>query len=70
MKLSNILTPKEVAKRFSIKEETVLGWRNQGMPCIKIGKSLFIREASLLKWIEKLEKEQNVQDASGRDLSP
>jgi len=70
MKLTTILTPKEVAKRFNITEQTVLGWRDQGLPCIKIGKSLFIREASLVKWIEKLEKEQNAQDASGQDFSP
>lgn len=68
MKLNNILTPKEVAKRFNITEQTVLGWRSQGMPCIKIGKFMVIREASLLKWIKKLEKDQNAHNAPGRDF--
>ena len=40
----------EVAKKLGIATETFLGWRDLGMPYVKIGKSLFILEDSFLRW--------------------
>lgn len=63
MKLNKLLTTGEIAKRFGIAEQTVNAWRNQGMPCVKLGKIILIRETSFLKWIGELEKKQNPENA-------
>ncbi len=65
MKIDSILTPKGLAKRLGITEQTLLSWRTSGMPVIKIGKILFISEESFMKWIKK---QENVQDASGQEF--
>lgn len=53
----------EMAKKLGISEETFLSWRGLGMPWVKIGKSVFILEDSLLKWAKDHEKRQNAEDA-------
>lgn len=68
MKLKGILNPDEVAEIFGVNVETVLGWRDIGMPSIKLGKMILISEAGLLKWLRSLEKVQNPQNASGQDF--
>jgi hypothetical protein len=68
MKLRGILKPEEVAEMFDVNVETVLGWRDIGMPWIKLGKMILISEAGLLRWLKGLEKAQNAQDAPGQDF--
>jgi hypothetical protein len=68
MKLKGILRPDEIAEMFGVRVETVLGWRDLGMPSIKLGKMVLISEAGLLKWLRGLEKAQNAQNASGDDF--
>ena len=74
MKLNDILRPEMVAERFGVNVETVLGWRDLGMPWIRLGKMVLISESSLLRWFKTLEKTltpekaQNAQDAPGPDF--
>lgn len=68
MKLKGILKPEEVAEIFDVNVETVLGWRDLGMPSIKLGKMVLISEAGLLKWLRGLEKTQNAQNAPEQEF--
>jgi hypothetical protein len=65
MKIDSILTPKGLAKKLGITEQTLLSWRSSGMPVIKKGKNLFLLQESFMKWFKS---QENVQDASGQDL--
>jgi hypothetical protein len=68
MKLKGMFRPEEVAEIFDVNIDTVLGWRDIGMPSIKLGKMILISEAGLLKWLRGLEKTQNAQNAPGQDF--
>ncbi len=48
----------DLAKRLGIEKETLLSWRDLGMPWVKIGKSVFIFEDSFTEW------------AKGREIKP
>jgi hypothetical protein len=58
----------EMAKRLGIATETFLAWRDAGMPWIKIGRSIYILEDSLIKWARNRET-RNAQDAPGQEFS-
>jgi hypothetical protein len=64
MKFNNILTPKTLAEKLGITEQTLLSWRSDGLPIIRRGKFLFIFEDSFFKWFKSLEE---AQDAPGRE---
>jgi excisionase family DNA binding protein len=68
MKLKGILKPEEVAEIFGVKVETVLEWREKGLPWINLGKMVLISETGLYRWLKSLEKTKNAQDASGQDF--
>lgn len=68
MKLKGILNPEEVAEIFGVKVDTVLEWRDKGMPYIKLGNMILISEGGLLKWLKSLEKTKYAQDAPGQDF--
>ena len=68
MKLNDILRPEMIAEKFGVNEETVLGWRDLGMPWIRLGKMVLISETSFLRWLKSLEKAKNTQDAPGQDF--
>lgn len=55
MNIKNVLTIKQVATRFGVTEETINSWREAGMPVIKIGKSIFVLESSLVSWMKGIE---------------
>jgi len=55
MGLRNIFTPDELAKKMGVSVETVLSWRESGMPSAKVGKSIFVLEKSLIEWLKSLE---------------
>jgi len=65
MKLKQV---EEIAKKLDVSVETVLGWRDLGMPWVKIGKMVFILEDSFHRWAKQLEKAKNVQDAPEQDF--
>ena len=58
----------EVAKKLGITTETLLGWRDLGMPIVKIGKSIFILEDCFLRWVRDFSNRQNAQNAPGQDF--
>lgn len=66
--MKDVLTPAELAKKMGVSEETVMSWRDLGMPWVKVGKSIYILERSFLSWMKRLEKTKNAQDAPGRDF--
>ena len=68
MKLNDILKPETIAEKFGVNEETVLSWRDLGMPWIRLGKMILISETSFLRWLKGLEKTKNAQDAPGQDF--
>jgi hypothetical protein len=55
MSLKGVLTPDQLAKKIGVSIEMVLSWRDQGMPSVKIGKSIFVLEKSLVEWLKTLE---------------
>lgn len=58
----------DMAKKLGIEKETLLSWRELGMPWVKIGKSIFILEDSFLNWARDHEIRQNAQDAPGQEF--
>ena len=58
----------DMAKKLGIEKETLLAWRELGMPWVKIGKSIFILEDSFLSWARDHEIRQNAQDAPGQEF--
>jgi len=68
MKLKDALRPAEVAEKLGLTEDTILGWREMGMPWVKIGKQVFILESSFMKWIQSRETRTNAQDAPGQEF--
>lgn len=68
MKLKGILRPSEVAEMFEVSEETVLEWREIGMPWIKLGKMILISESGFLRWLKSIEKAKKLQDAPRQEF--
>ena len=60
--LKQLLKPEDLAKKLGITTETLLSWREKGMPWVKAGKSVFILEGPFMKWIEK-----NIQEGEARE---
>jgi hypothetical protein len=56
----------DMAKKLGIEKETLLGWRDMGMPWVKIGKSIFIFEDSFMEWARDHEIKTNSKD-EGKD---
>lgn len=65
MKLKRI---EEMAKKLGIEKETLLGWRELGMPWVRIGKLIYIFEDSLIQWARDHEINPNRQDAPEQDF--
>lgn len=59
-----IITPKALAKKLGITEQTLLGWRSSGLPTVRIGKITLIFEESFEKWLKSRE---NAQNAPGQE---
>lgn len=57
-----------VAKKLGISTDTFLAWREDGMPWVKIGKSIYILEDSFIAWARSLEIRQKLQDAPGQEF--
>ena len=55
MNLKGILTPDQLAEKMGVTSQTVLGWREEGMPTVKLGKLVYIIEKSFFRWLERLE---------------
>ncbi len=68
MKFKNAFTPEEVAEQLGVTKETVLGWRELGMPWVQLGKKIYILESSFMKWVMKHEVHGNAQDAPEQDF--
>lgn len=68
MKFKDALTPDQVAEELGVTKETVLGWRELGMPWVQLGKKIYILESSFMKWVLKHEIRQNVQDDPEQDF--
>ena len=64
MKITSMFTPKILAKKLGVTEQTVNSWKKEGLPTVRIGKFSYIIEESFLKWAKSRE---SVQDASGQD---
>jgi hypothetical protein len=66
--VKGIFKPEDLAKKLGIAEQTLLDWRDIGMPYVKIGKLVFILEESFLRWLKSREKTGNAQDALQGDF--
>ncbi len=62
VKKEEIITIEGMAKELDLAEDTIQGWREKGMPTIKIGKFLRVYRPHIYEWIvehgEALEKEE------------
>jgi predicted DNA-binding transcriptional regulator AlpA len=47
------LTSKDLEKKYQISRSTVDNWKKEGLPYIKIGRSVRFDEAEVDKWIKK-----------------
>ena len=53
----NLLTLDEVKNRFQVDQKTIYNWRkNKGLPCVKIGRSIYFREEALKEWLISMER--------------
>lgn len=68
MKLKDAIKAGDLAEKLGVIKETVLGWRELGMPWVQIGKEIYVIEASFMKWIKSREITNNAQDALEQDL--
>jgi len=51
--LKQLIKPEDLARKLDVTTDTLLSWRDKGMPWVKAGKSVFILEGPFMKWIEK-----------------
>ncbi len=56
----------DMAKKLGIEKETLLAWRDLGMPWVRIGKSVFVFEDSFTEWARDHEIKPNSKD-EGKD---
>jgi len=47
----DFLTAEEIAKRFEVTAETVMGWRDQGLRSYRIGKRVWFYESEVAQFI-------------------
>ena len=47
------LTSKDLEKKYQISRSTVDNWKKEGLPFIKIGRSVRFDEKEVEKWINK-----------------
>ena len=47
------LTSKDLEKKYQISRSTVDNWKKEGLPYIKIGRSVRFDETEVDKWISK-----------------
>jgi excisionase family DNA binding protein len=53
------LTIEQVTEKLNIHQKTLYNWRkNEGLPYIKVGKTIYIKEESLNKWMTEREKQE------------
>jgi hypothetical protein len=64
MKLEELLEERELAKSLKVSRQTMLEYRHQGLPWIKLGQRVFYEEAEFTAWISKNRK--RVADPSQR----
>jgi len=68
MNLKDLITPKELARKLGVTEQIISQWRKDGMPSVKIGKSIFIIQASFMTWIKQFETSQIDPDQTLKSL--
>ena len=68
MKLKDAIKAGDLAEQLGVTKETVLGWRELGMPWVQIGKEVYVIEASFMKWVKSRETTSNAQDAPEQDF--
>ena len=49
--VAEIITLEEAAKRFGLTERTIQGWREKGMPVIKLDKYVRVYWPRILEWL-------------------
>ena len=71
--IERLLRPAEVAKKLQLATSTVYNMMHRGLiPTVKIGKSVRVRPAALMSFLERQEKNCGLkytpEDSNGRDL--
>lgn len=51
--MSKLLTSKEIQAIYSLSRSTIDRWRKEGMPSLKVGRSVRFEETEVRQWIEK-----------------
>ena len=51
--LKQLIKPEDLARKLDVTTDTLLSWREKGMPWVKAGKSVFILEGPFMKWMGK-----------------
>lgn len=51
--LGKLLTSKELQTIYSLSRSTIDRWRKEGMPSMKVGRSVRFDEDKVRRWIEK-----------------
>ena len=45
------LTTEDIMKKYQVKRPMVKKWRDEGMPCFKVGRGIRFNEFEVEKWI-------------------
>jgi excisionase family DNA binding protein len=57
--MSNYLTIEELTEKLQVHQKTLYNWRkNEGLPSIKIGKTIYFREEAVNEWLIKREHQE------------
>ena len=51
--MNDILTIKELCEKLKLSRETIYQLRKQGMPCIKINRSIRFDEKKVMEWLNE-----------------
>lgn len=70
----DLLNSKQLRKRLNVSYQTIINWRKDGMPCIKIGYNMIrFNLSEVMQWLEtrnKGLKNEQISEAPGASILP
>ncbi len=57
--LSEFISKESLLKHLAISREVLSAWMGKGLPYIRVGRSLYFREASVAAWLSRQERTQD-----------
>jgi phage terminase Nu1 subunit (DNA packaging protein) len=60
IRLDEFIPAEKLAKAFGVSTQTVLRWREQGLPYVPVGQKIYFRASSVAVWLASREKTKRV----------